>query len=771
MKNIKNNKRNTIDFSKLLHVAIEDSQIIDEHFQSSILFLANEEGNIVTIREFGGFNSKMIEAVSLIQQNLFENEFPFEWNGCIIDFINIRLTYNNSQWNGLLGIIVEEEYVNDEVLRPFLRGLQYAVTITAKQLFTNQASSMLDSFENINEVITTILKDTDYTLDFRKLAKAFITYVEPLFESSEVAILLYGKQGQEFVPIEASDDGLYSQFHEYVISADEKLVINTITSNEMLTDDKQLFLAQKQVPNFTAIPLCLEGEKPFGLVMFFYDKGDFKKKELEKLSFLIKELSRLFFKAYNNNRKVIERKRRELLLQVTKKFHSSMDVGEVLGEIIYALSEMYPTFNVHLLLSHEWEVSEHLPVKQMQYGAGAENSVAENVYLTGKIQIQDVVKDKSSILFAPLRGKQGVYGVMQIKSPTSMMFPKHEIEFIEMLADIGGNALENAELYQQSRELINDLQLINSTSHQLNSNLRLSETIKFMTNQIKESFKAEQVGFIMFHSNGDLIVLEGSTEFFDMEESRKAITPLSDKIKREKDPLFIGDAEADDDYSLEPFRSFLAVPMVQSGELKGMVLVMHQEPYHFTFENFKLLQSLIHHSTLAFTNSMLHEELEKLVITDHLTRLYSRNYLDQCIQESMKTDAFGCFLLLDIDNFKQINDTYGHQVGDDIIIQVANIMKRSIRDHDIAARWGGEELAVYLPKVEPEVGYRVAERIVKSVAQETSPRVTVSCGVSYWNQKDNMKTLKLLFNIADEGLYVAKESGKNQVIMQSSLTN
>ncbi len=285
-----------------------------------------------------------------------------------------------------------------------------------------------------------------------------------------------------------------------------------------------------------------------------------------------------------------------------------------------------------------------------------------------------------------------------------------------------------------------------------------------MTQQIIESFEAEQVGFIMFPANGESVVLDGSTSIFKDKKTLRSLEPFIQKVKRDKDPVYIGDTHLHTDFQLEGYKSVLTIPMIQNNELKGIVMTVHQQAYHFTFENFKLLQSLIDHSTLAFTNSMLHEELEQLVITDYLTKLYSRNHLDERIQESMNQEKEGTFLLIDIDNFKQINDVYGHQVGDNIIIQVANIMRKNIRDEDIAARWGGEELAIYLPKVEMEIGYRVAKRIVQAVSIETSPNVTISIGVSYWHSKDGDRSLKRLFNQADRALYKAKETGKNQAL-------
>src|SRR5699024_11567597 len=129
------------------------------------------------------------------------------------------------------------------------------------------------------------------------------------------------------------------------------------------------------------------------------------------------------------------------------------------------------------------------------------------------------------------------------------------------------------------------------------------------------------------------------------------------------------------------------------------ITVLHERKTYFTCESFKLGQSLIHHATLALVNAVLREKLEKAVITDYLTGLYSRKYLDKMFNKHMKKDKQGTLILFDIDDFKKINDKYGHNIGDEVIIAVAKIIKNSISDQDIAARWGGEEFAIYLPHV------------------------------------------------------------------------
>jgi diguanylate cyclase (GGDEF)-like protein len=452
--------------------------------------------------------------------------------------------------------------------------------------------------------------------------------------------------------------------------------------------------------------------------------------------------------------------RSQLLYDVTTKFHSSMGINDVLVEVISTLKAVYPTFTYYLLLSHDNTSSEQLPIKEIQYDDS--NLAATQAYVTGDIQMEDSIDERKSSLYAPLKGKQGVYGVLQVIAPDVLVFPEQELDFISLLANTAGSALENAQLYQQSKRLITDLQLINETSHQLNSNLRLTEAMTFMSKQIIQSFGADEVGFILFEKNIMTDILPGSTDYFLNRSSENLIQYIYDGINPEKDALFIGDLKLD---SQNGFRSLMAVPMMQGDQLRGIVIVLHQESYYFSFETFKLLQSLVHHSTLALTNSMLREELENLVITDYLTKLHTRKYLNDNIKKSMESDAFGTFLLIDIDDFKKVNDTYGHQVGDEILKQVANIIKDHIREFDIGARWGGEELAIYLPRVDLSGGIMVARRLVQKVEELTNPQITISCGVGHWKQ-GQPDTPITLFKRADEALYSAKGTGKNRVNVQ-----
>lgn len=594
------------------------------------------------------------------------------------------------------------------------------------------------------------LIDTESSLlSYNQLLKEMLLMVKGFVKAEEVT--LFGNDGKSEIYIVSSTNDEISSMSIFNIEFEKLFSYKSIIHPPY---------SLKELNQFDLILHLTRGKESFGyLALKGVANCECSDQVIEKAA---SECANFLHKARGICAVITEEKRYKQLFRVTEKFHSTMDMDAVLEEVIYTLKEVYPSFTYYLMLSHDNNNHGNLPIKDLEYDS--ENLCAMQAYVTGTIQLEDSLLDNRSILYAPLKGKQGVYGVLQVIAPNTMTFPENEVEFITLLANTAGSALENAQLYQQSRRLITDLQLINETSHRLNSNLRLTETISFMTEQIKESFAAEEIGFVLVTEDfGQMKVIKGSTEYFHSEEADPYLQFILDKIKKERDSIFLGDLNLEN--SSNTFRSVMAVPMVQTEVIKGFTLVMHHQPYHFTFETFKLLQSLIHHSTLAFTNSMLREELEKMVITDQLTKLHSRNYLNDKIHRSMEEDAFGAYILMDIDDFKLVNDTYGHQVGDEVLIQVASIIQESIRDTDIAARWGGEELAVYLPKIQQSVAVTIAERLVHKVNEFTNPKVTISCGVSFW-RKEQEDSFTRLFRRADNALYKAKTNGKNKVVVQ-----
>ncbi|KNZ40319.1 sensor domain-containing diguanylate cyclase [Acetobacterium bakii] len=163
----------------------------------------------------------------------------------------------------------------------------------------------------------------------------------------------------------------------------------------------------------------------------------------------------------------------------------------------------------------------------------------------------------------------------------------------------------------------------------------------------------------------------------------------------------------------------------------------------------------------------MRREIKKLSETDKLTQLYNRVKLDAELEHQLKrtknsTAVFG-LIMIDIDNFKQINDSFGHLAGDAVLVELAELFKTSIRPADIVGRWGGEEFMVILPDTDEKVAVELAETIRKEVSENRFPKqegITISLGVSVFSDDASVDTI--IFR-ADQALYRAKNNGRNQV--------
>ncbi|MDM7461620.1 MAG: GGDEF domain-containing protein [bacterium] len=164
----------------------------------------------------------------------------------------------------------------------------------------------------------------------------------------------------------------------------------------------------------------------------------------------------------------------------------------------------------------------------------------------------------------------------------------------------------------------------------------------------------------------------------------------------------------------------------------------------------------------------LNQQLQNLAITDGLTGLHNhrafQDYLEEQFQTAMHKKQPLSLILMDVDHFKQYNDTYGHQAGDEVLRRVAQILKQSVRDGDFVARYGGEEFAVVLPRTDAENAVQVAERLREAIASAewTLRPITGSFGVA--SIRPDMETRREIIESADQALYEAKRGGRNRVV-------
>ncbi len=212
-------------------------------------------------------------------------------------------------------------------------------------------------------------------------------------------------------------------------------------------------------------------------------------------------------------------------------------------------------------------------------------------------------------------------------------------------------------------------------------------------------------------------------------------------------------------------------PIVAGGPTHGLITVC-REDRRFTEDDLELLRSLASQATLAMANVNLHFDVQRQAITDDLTGLASHGHFQDLLGAEMEEVRRYQYpvglIMLDIDNFKSVNDVYGHQQGDLVLRCVADALRETSRDVDVAARYGGEEMALILPHTDLEGAFEMAERARMAIASMEIPllegdgclRVTTSVGAasSIEGNKDE------LIAAADAALYVAKREGKNRTV-------
>ncbi len=225
----------------------------------------------------------------------------------------------------------------------------------------------------------------------------------------------------------------------------------------------------------------------------------------------------------------------------------------------------------------------------------------------------------------------------------------------------------------------------------------------------------------------------------------------------------------------ETFRESLEYKVISDEDLKIKLIIKTKDVLPEEIEND--LKLIIQYLIVQFKNVLNENKLQELAITDGLTGLYNHKYFHQKLDEEIaRANRYGknlSLILFDIDNFKQLNDAYGHQVGDKLLYDLSKLIKSILRQVDIFARYGGEEFVIILPETDISGAEKMAERIRKTVEsnkfivekfsgdEKEEVCITISIGISFF--KENMKKDELI-ELADKSLYTAKRNGKNQVV-------
>lgn len=230
-------------------------------------------------------------------------------------------------------------------------------------------------------------------------------------------------------------------------------------------------------------------------------------------------------------------------------------------------------------------------------------------------------------------------------------------------------------------------------------------------------------------------------------------------------PIFPNNNEEFDIHSL------VGVPIYIRNKFNGYIVVEHTLYNFFNYEHIKFISAIANQVGIALENNFLYNKVKENSIKDPLLDIYNRRYFLDVIDEKIKKkpkSEFG-IVMVDIDNFKKVNDVYGHQLGDEVLIQTVGVIKANIDEEDMVGRYGGEEILIYIHDVKNKKAvFKKVDNIRMRIENNTvnynnlKTKVTASFGISYYPFSGF--TIEELIKVADVMMYSAKKSGKNKVV-------
>jgi diguanylate cyclase (GGDEF)-like protein len=677
-------------------------------------------------------------------------------------------------------------------------GSEYSLQRKNKELTTiNHISKAINSSLSLGEVLNTILEES-----------------KNIYSSRFSAIWLYEDKKAEFICVNARGTnasikiGLY---HERDCSVFSRLiqdqtpyVIDQVQKSEVAKHIKEMDHGF-EVQTMLALPIIFQGQL-IGVMQFLDDKEHLMNKgDLDVLMSIASNSAVAIMHARQFERMASDQQRWRTLQLISQKINACLQPKDIFRVIASSIDDIltYDYFVVSLFndniseyqIVHLVNIHNEQPISEDIIGEGLLRNVINSGRSLvidqydqekhGKIDVQalvPVIGDINSLLAVPIMRSGKCIGVLSMLSKNISKYDLADIQMLELIASQTVVALDNATHYQEVLE-----------------SARLRDTIYLIGQEINARLNPEQVYETIFHTIDKVIPFDVMfLSFIDESIGNHQIRYLRDKQKSELSEAFSIDINEglssrviksgktfrcnnselraqllENEIFADAFgNSMIFVPLIRDQKVMGILSVQAQTSNLFNSYHITLLELIAPYVASALENSILFSRIENLAITDELSGVYNRHYFNKTLkrefERSQRYKRPLSLLILDIDNFKEINDQYGHICGDEVIHQFGELFKNHVRESDIIARFGGDEFVVIMPETTSEQAKTVAEKFellcneYHFTFQENEISITASIGLAEVDHLGDVKPEDLIHK-ADYAMYQAKKRGRNQI--------
>lgn len=343
--------------------------------------------------------------------------------------------------------------------------------------------------------------------------------------------------------------------------------------------------------------------------------------------------------------------------------------------------------------------------------------------------------------------------------------------------------MEGRDLLRELKRTVDELAVLHEIGKAITSTLDVREVLRIMLAKVSELLRPHNWSLLMVdEKTGELVfevvVGEGS-------ESIKGLRVgvgegIAGWVAREQQPLLVADVHADarfagrfDAVSQFQTHSILCVPLISKGKTLGVVeLVNGPADGAFTHGDLKTLAAVADYAAIAMENAQNFQRVQELTVVDDHTQLFNSRHLRRVLEaEVARAKRFGhplSMIFFDLDRFKTVNDTHGHQSGSALLAEVGRLLLGSLRSVDVPTRYGGDEFAILLPETDRQAALNAARRFRKALREHTflvdrglSVRLTASYGVATF--PDDASDEEQLIRQSDLAMYKVKESGRDGI--------